>query len=152
MTSPCKPSRRRCFSISILAMMLAACATVPGKQGSTLERLEHDAESDYRSGKLEAARKGYEELLVARPRHAIAHVRLGSIAYREGDATAARSQYEAAANLDPANAQAKYNLAMLSLNDAWRHLQDYVTIAPPSARNREAVLALLAKLREFAER
>ena len=151
MTNPRKSNRRRWLSISILVMTLVACATVPGKPGSTLQRLEHDAEIDYRSGKLEAARKGYEELLVARPRHAIAHVRLGSIAYRQGDAAAARSQYEAAANIDPANAQAKYNLAMLSLNDAWRHLQDYVTIAP-SASNRESVLALLARLHEFAER
>ena len=151
MTRPCKTSQRRCLSILILVITLAACATGPGEQGSTLQRLEHDAEIDYRSGKLEAARKAYEELLVARPRYAIAHVRLGSIAYRQGDAASARSQYEAAANIDPANAQARYNLAMLSLNDAWRHLQDYVTIAP-SAPNREAVLALLAKLHEFAER
>jgi len=111
----------------------------------------HDAEVNYQAGRLDAARKQYEALLVVNPKLALARLRLGSIAYREGDSRTARAQFEQAARIDPANAQAKYNLAMLSLNEARQYLQDYVAVAPP-AGNRSAVLALLSQLNEFAKK
>lgn len=134
-----------------LLTALTACTGTPGRQTAGLQRLTRDAEMNYQAGKLDAAKKQYEALLAVKPKHAIAHVRLGSIAYREGDTRAARSQFEQAARIDPANGQAKYNLAMLSLNEARQHLEDYVAVAP-LAGNRQSVLALLSQLNEFARK
>jgi tetratricopeptide (TPR) repeat protein len=134
-----------------LLMALVACTETPSRQTAGLQSLTRDAEMNYQSGRLDAARKQYEALLAANPKHAIAHVRLGAIAYRQGDSRTARSQFEQAARIDPANGQAKYNLAMLSLNEARQYLQDYVAVAP-LAGNRQSVLSLLSQLNEFGRK
>lgn len=132
-----------------LLLLLSACSGTLRKQ--ELMRLARAAEANYQSGKLGAAKKKYEALLAANPKYLTAHLRLGAIAYHEGDAKTARTQFELAATLDPENSQAKYNLAMLNLNEARALLNDYVALAP-QVGNREKVFVLLAHLNAFGSR
>lgn len=141
--------RRSCRMAAAAMMLLAACTGVPSKHDKAVQQLTRDAESNYQAGRLGAAKRQYTEILALDARSAVAHVRLGSIAYRQGDARVAKEQFEQAARLEPHNSRTQYNLAMLNLNEATQHLQAYVTIAR-EAPNRERVLTLLTQLDEFA--
>ena len=130
-------------------LALAACASSKQSQAKLL-RLARAADANYRSGDFTAAKRQYEALLESNPRYATAQVRLGVIAHREGDREAARHRFEDALRIDAQNDTAAYNLAMLSLNEATQHLEQYVAIVP-AAGKRERVLSLLQRLREFEE-
>ncbi len=130
-----------------LALLLTACSSSPSRERSELMQLARQADQNYQNGKFDAARRQYEKVVSANPKFVPGHVRLGVIAYREGDAVAARQRFELAAQLDPRNEQVKYNLAMLHLNEATRLLNDYATTA--QAGRRDDVLVLLSRLREF---
>lgn len=114
-------------------------------------QLARQAEVNYQNGRFDLARRQYERIVDANPKYVPAHVRLGVIAYRQGNALSARERFELAAELDPGNEQVQYNLAMLHLNEATRLLNHYATSAT-RAGNREDVLILLARLREFGEK
>jgi lipoprotein NlpI len=114
-------------------------------------RLVRQADTNYQSGRYDLARPQYEALVAANARFTQGHVRLGVIAWHEGDLPAATSRFEAALRIDPHYEQAVYNLAMLRLNDAASLLATYVDASPPAA-NREPVLVLLGQLKAFGAR
>lgn len=63
------------------------------------------------------AERCYREALALDPGLAAARTNLGSLAYRRGDAAAAREAYEAALALDPDQPEARFNLANLVLEN-----------------------------------
>jgi tetratricopeptide (TPR) repeat protein len=63
------------------------------------------------------AERCYREALALDPGLAAARTNLGSLAYRRGDASAAREAYEAALALDPDQPEARFNLANLVLEN-----------------------------------
>ena len=131
-----------------LALLLSACGNTPAKHQADTLRLIRQADASYQAGRFDVARKQYETLAVSNPKLAVAQVRLGIIAYHEGDADNARTRFETALKIDPRNEQARYNLAMLHLNDAAGLLNTYADESPAAA-NREQVLLLLGALKAF---
>lgn len=63
------------------------------------------------------AERCYQEALALDPGLAAARTNLGSLAYRRGDALAAREAFEAALALDPDQPEARFNLANLVLEN-----------------------------------
>ncbi len=59
----------------------------------------------------DAAEACYRKALESDPGLAAAHTNLGGLAYRKGDISLARIEFEAALSLDPEQAEARYNLA-----------------------------------------
>jgi Tfp pilus assembly protein PilF len=114
-------------------------------------RLARDADASYQAGDLKAAQKKYELLLKANRTYAAAYVRLGAIAYRQGNLPLAKTHFQRAMGQDPNNAQARYNLAMLSLNEARQLLSEYLRLAAPGP-NRERTLVLLSRLNDFEKK
>ena len=142
--------RRRVITSVIFLMTIGLVACGPVKPESiVLLQLAREADASFQAGRLATAKRQYEALLARNPRFVAAHARLGVIAYREGDVGAAREHLEQVARLEPQNGAAPYNLAMLDLDDARRYLRQYAALAP-TAPNRAQVLALIAKLDEFA--
>lgn len=138
--------------ISVFALViLSACGSSPSRQQVDTLRLMRQAETNYQSGRYDLARPQYEALVAANARFTLGYVRLGVIAWHEGDSPAAVARFEAALRLDPHQEQAAYNLAMLRLNDAAQLLKTYVDASPP-APNREPALVLLGQLKAFGAR
>ncbi|HEY6643029.1 tetratricopeptide repeat protein [Povalibacter sp.] len=135
----------------ILFTLLCGCGSAPSRQSSQLVQLARQADQNYQSGKFAQAKSQYETILAANPKFVPGQIRLGVIAYHDGDAKTARSRFETALQLDPRNAQARYNLAMLHLNEVTMLLDGYLDASPPAA-NRQQVTALLGYLREFGSR
>jgi Tfp pilus assembly protein PilF len=129
-------------------MMSMGCSHAPARQQSEQMRLARQADINYQGGKFEAARKQYETLVQVNPKFATGFVRLGVIAYQQGDAAKARENFTMALSVDPRNTQASYNLAMLHLNDAASLLNTYMSVTPPTAQ-RDEVRLLLAELKRF---
>jgi tetratricopeptide (TPR) repeat protein len=123
----------------------------PSRQQSDQLRLARQADLNYRAGKYEAARKQYESLLAMNPGFSVGQVRLGVIAYGEGDAKTARSHFERALQHDPQNTQASFNLAMLHLTDATRLLGTYINESQATAQ-RERVQTLLDQIKAFGSK
>jgi len=140
----------RCLLLCLIAT-LAGCGSSPSRQQSELLQLARQADRNYETGKFDLARTQYEAVVAANPKFVPGHVRLGVIAYHDGDSKAAQAHFEQASTLDPRNQQAKYNLAMLHLNEVTMLLDDYATSSPQAA-NRQHVLTLLGHLREFGAR
>ncbi|MBB6093022.1 Tfp pilus assembly protein PilF [Povalibacter uvarum] len=136
--------------LSALAL-LASCSSSPNRERVQLMQLARQADLNYQSGKFDVARQQYERLVAANPRFVPGHLRLGALAYRKGDVSSARERFEIATRLDPRNEQAKYNLAMLHLNEASRLLNDYAKLTA-KATHRQDVLVLLSHLKEFGEK
>lgn len=132
-------------------ILCTACASAPAKQSASFLRLTRDADASYQAGDLKAAQKKYELLLKANRTYATAYVRLGSIAYRQGNLPLAKAQFQRAVDQDPNNGQARYNLAMLSLNEARRLLRECLRLAPPGPV-RERTLMLLSRLNDSEEK
>ena len=129
-------------------IFFTGCAGAPAKRDVSFLRVARDADASYQAGDLKAAQKKYELLLKANRTYATAYVRLGAIAYRQGNLRLARTYFQRAVGQDPANSQARYNLAMLSLNEARQLLSEYLRLAAPGP-NRERTLVLLSQLNDF---
>ncbi|HMN46350.1 MAG TPA: tetratricopeptide repeat protein [Povalibacter sp.] len=138
------------FSIVVigLSLMLCGCGSSPQRQQTQLLQLARQADQNYQTGKFDRAREQYEAIVAANPKFVPAHLRLGVIAYRDGDLKQAQARFEVAHRLDPRNPQAQFNLAMLHLNQATLLLNDYVDSSTAPA-NRQQVRALLAQLQAF---
>jgi len=65
------------------------------------------------AGELASAADCYRKALNADPGLAAAHSNLGGVAFRQGDMSLARIEFEAALALDPDQPEARYNLAAL---------------------------------------
>ncbi len=130
------------------AVLLCGCASSPQRQQTELRQLARQADQNYQTGKFERAREQYEAVVAANPKFVPAHIRLGVIAYRDGDLKTAQTRFELANRLDPRNPQAQYNLAMLHLNQASLLLNDYVD-SSSTASNRQQIRALLSQLQAF---
>ena len=127
------------------------CSSPSTRENAQLLQLARQADLNYQSGKFDLAHRQYEQLIAANPKFVPGHLRLGALAYRRGDTSAARDRFEIATRLDPRNEQAKYNLAMLHLNEASRLLNEYANLSARASRRQE-VLVLLSHLREFGEK
>lgn len=134
-----------------LTILLTACGSSPSRERSELMQLARQADQNYQNGKFDTARRQYEKVVDANPKFVPGHMRLGVIAYREGDVASARKRFELAAELDPRNEQVKYNLAMLHLNEAMQFLNEYAASTKQTGQ-RDDVLVLLSRLREFGEK
>jgi cytochrome c-type biogenesis protein CcmH/NrfG len=131
-----------------LMVALGGCASSPQRQQTQLRQLARQADENYQAGKFDRAREQYEAVVAANPKFVPGHIRLGVIAYRDGDLKQAQARFELANRLDPRNPQAQFNLAMLHLNQASLLLNDYVDGSTTPA-SRQQVRALLAQLQAF---
>jgi Tfp pilus assembly protein PilF len=139
------------IGVACVLAVLGGCTSSPQRQRTELVQLARQADQNYSNGKFDQAKKQYETIVAANPKFVPGQIRLGVISYREGDAKGAQTRFESALRLDPRNSQAKYNLAMLHLNEVTVLLDAYVDTSPPAA-NRQQVAALLGHLREFGGR
>jgi predicted Zn-dependent protease len=144
-------STRGVIGVACVLVVLGGCTSSPQRQRTELVQLARQADQNYENGKFDQAKKQYGTIVAANPKFVPGQIRLGVIAYHEGDAKAAQSRFEAALRLDPRNPLVKYNLAMLHLNEVTALLDDYVGTSPQAA-NRQQVVALLGHLREFGGR
>jgi hypothetical protein len=141
--SPAGGSTVRVFVVVAVATLVGGCAS----QGSDrlLLRAAQAADASFAAGDYGSARRKYVEVLRAKPDHTRAAIRLGAIAYREGDLTAAEQYFASVVVRDSRHANAKYNLAVVKLSQAKRLLTDYLQLAP-AAPNRGRVAGLIAEL------
>jgi tetratricopeptide (TPR) repeat protein len=140
---------RMLLAWSVAMVAVGGCASQESDR--LLLRAAHAADASYAAGDYATARRNYVEVLRAQPHHARAAVRLGAIAYREGDLTAAEQYFAGVVARDSRYANAKYNLAVVKLSQAKRLLTDYLQLAP-AAPNRERVAGLIAELDTHQER
>jgi tetratricopeptide (TPR) repeat protein len=87
------------------------------------------------TGQTAAAIYHYQQTIVAKPDHAIAHNNLATLLMRQGDLTAAVAHYQQAIALDPAYANAYSNLAIALLDQgqpeaAIPHCQRAIELQP----------------------
>lgn len=139
---------RKALLIATGTLALAGCAT---PQGSELNRLQRarDANAAFQSGDLVNAKRLYRRLAEERRGAEIAHVRLGAIAYRQGERRLAEKHFEQALRANPSYAAAAYNLARLSLEDSIRYLRRYLEHARPGA-DRDRAISLLSEIEHVA--
>lgn len=141
MTTPISRTGAKTSAALALALLcvtlLSACASLarPGGLGGDVDlvRLWSEANDAYVIGNYEAARTHYEKLVKAAPENVLALVRLGNIDYRMGDLAGARSHYQQALRVEPRQPQVHYNLAMVELSIARRHLGAYLTASDAPA-------------------
>ena len=126
------------FSLVAVCLIvgLCGCGSSPQRQQTQLLQLARQADQNYQTGKFDRAREQYEAVIAANPKFIPAHLRLGVIAYRDGDLKQAQARFELANRLDPRNPQAQFNLAMLHLNQASLLLNDYVDSSTTPASRR----------------
>ena len=85
----------------------------PAAPAKSAEEMHAEALSLANQGRDEEAITMLEQLVLLHARHAIAFNDLGVVRYRNGDVSGARKAYERAAELEPANAVFRRNLADL---------------------------------------
>ncbi len=134
------------FALSSLGLI--ACAT---PAASEIERLQRARAADvaFKSGDVARAKRLYRTLAQERRGAENAHVRLGAIAYRQGERALAKQHFEQALKANAAYAPAAYNLAILSLDQSIDYLQRYVEHTNPGA-DRDRVIELMRELEQFA--
>lgn len=98
-------------------------------------------------GKLDEAKKLYQDLIVENPNYASAYVSLGFIAISEGDATKAEKLYTRALVLDPNNEQALLNMAGLYMfknqpTKAISYVKQVLKINPNNAKAKQLLQAI----------
>lgn len=136
-------------ALILSSAVIAGCATSPQrKQDGEFLRRVVAADRNYQRGDLDRARQEYEQVVAAKPDYVAAHTRLGAIAYRQGDNETAAKQFQLVLAKDQRNAQARYNLALVRLDDASQLLRQYLELQP-SAPERERIRALLAQLEQL---
>ncbi|HET8790059.1 MAG TPA: tetratricopeptide repeat protein [Modicisalibacter sp.] len=114
----------------LITALLSGCAGLAGSGSSNSDDLVYlwsEGNDAYALGNFEAARANYEKLIAAAPDNVLALVRLGNIDYRLGDLAGARDYYQRALKIEPRQPQVHYNLAMVELSVARRHLGNYIT-------------------------
>ncbi|HET8790139.1 MAG TPA: tetratricopeptide repeat protein [Modicisalibacter sp.] len=120
----------------LITALLSGCAGLAGPgsvKSANLVHLWSEGNDAYTLGNFEAARANYEKLIAAAPDNVLALVRLGNIDYRLGDLAGARDYYQRALKIEPRQPQVHYNLAMVELSVARRHLGNYITASDLSA-------------------
>lgn len=109
----------------LITVLLSGCAGLTGPDSGNSADLVHlwsEGNDAYALGNFEAARANYEKLVATAPDNVLALVRLGNIDYRLGDLAGARGYYQRALKIEPRQPQVHYNLAMVELSVARRHL------------------------------
>jgi len=108
------------FGLADLAARAASVTAIPTPRPTPADGVERSAYQWFSlaltqeaAGKDEEAATAYRHALAADPGLAAAHNNLGTLAYRAGDAGAARASFEAALALDPDQTEARYNLARI---------------------------------------
>lgn len=119
--------------VSILALM-AGCAHLGGESsslggldgsGNDLTVTLDKANREYQHGRLDLALQDYQELLSRVPNNALVLLQLGNIDYRVGNMDGARQMYQKSLESKPKQPEVQFNLAMVELGLAQRHLKTY---------------------------
>jgi thioredoxin-like negative regulator of GroEL len=134
--------------IALYALELTGCASPQQKQDSNFLRIVVAADRSYQRHDLTSAKREYQEVLDAKPDYIPAHIRLGAIAYEQGDNLTATAEFKIVIAAEPRNTQARYNLALVNLDEAHRLLGEYLHLQPAAA-DREKIRALLLQLEQF---
>lgn len=100
--------------------------------GSSVDLQTEMARADnfYRSGALAQAEQAYRIVLSVDPRQAVAHYRLGNIAFRRGQHLQAAQYFQRTVELAPQNAKAHYNLGVVYLILVEQHFNQYRATIP----------------------
>lgn len=114
------PRGRAAMACALLVFMLAGCAGTGTraeqraiKDGRSLIELGEAADAAYLDGRYQAAAGHYLELARALPDDATVWYRLANAHARLGNERQAARAYERSLDIDPANARAWYNLAII---------------------------------------
>lgn len=135
--------------LSLVCFALAACAVGPGVPG-TADALRAESDRAYESGQWQAARAGYEKLVMRNPNDIELWLRLANIDQREQRWESAQEKYVKVIGMSPRNRPAHYNLAVLHLTQAEQHFQYFSALGDPGAQP-EHLTALLAAISDFAQ-
>jgi tetratricopeptide (TPR) repeat protein len=148
-------TRRLLRTAVVTAMLISSVLSTAGcsmsaqrKQDGEFLRRVVVADRNYQRGELDQARQEYEQVLAAKPDYVAAHTRLGAIAYKQGDNETAAEQFQKVLAKDQRNAQARYNLALVRLDDARQLLRQYLELQP-GASESERIRALMSQLEQF---
>ena len=109
----------------LLAAALSACATTaPSRDAQASADKLRFAEKAYQDGLFVEAESYYRELVADNPELYEGWFRLGNIYARTGQLDAAITMYERCLDLDPDQARAWYNLALVRTRQSLRTLAD----------------------------
>ncbi len=135
----------RLWPMLILAALLSACATTtPTADGDGSGDKLRRAEQAYTDGLFVEAESYYRELVNDNPELYQGWFRLGNIYARSGQLDAAITMYERCLDLDPDQARAWYNLALVRTRQSLRTLAE----AEQRFADRPADQRRLSALRE----
>lgn len=135
----------RCTLIAAVVALLglgSGCASMRTnsehvKLESRIERdkrkaeLYQKAEAAYQNRDIETAKNTFESLVAEFPDLFLAHYRLGNIAFIHQDLERAGEYFREAVRIKPRDPKAHYNLAMVRLLEAERHLKFYTATVDP---------------------
>lgn len=140
--------------------LMSGCAVlqIDGDQKQLAEAVERDklkaelykkAEDAYQKREIGEAQKLFESLVAEFPDVAVAHYRLGNIAFMHKNLKAAGDYFEKAVSLKPRDSKAHYNLAMVRLLQAERHLKFYTATVDPEV-DISAIATFLGAIDRFS--
>lgn len=130
----------------ILMVGISACATtVDTTGGKNADRLNL-AEKAYQEGLFVEAESYYRELVTENPDLYQGWFRLGNIYARSGQLDAAITMYERCMDLDPDQARAWYNLALVRTRQSLRTLADAEQRFTDTPADQRRITALRERL------
>ncbi|MEX0731109.1 MAG: tetratricopeptide repeat protein [Aquisalimonadaceae bacterium] len=112
------PILRSVLTISVLMLVLAGCASLPGERQDTrltVLRLEAHAMHAYHGDRNEEALGLYREIVELDPEHVQARYRVGNLLAEQGDLEGAMQRYGEVLNRRPDHADARHNLALVHI-------------------------------------
>ena len=97
--------------IAGLAFLVLAVVTIPRNESSEVQ-IERGVAA-HQAGRVDQAKRLYEEVLQNEPANAVAHFNLGVVHQEAGESEQAEDRYRRAIEANPNFAQARFNLAIL---------------------------------------
>lgn len=151
-------NRMKWSVLLLIISLVAGCASFGDKgarvkqelaQMEKLSGLLEVGEKLYKNGQLTMAAEHFDDVLLIESDNLAALYRLGNISFRHQELDRAANYFGAVIELNPRHARAHYNVAVIDLMKAQRHLQLYVATADPSA-DLQKVRKILAEINTFA--
>lgn len=132
-----------CAHLGVGSGGLGGMGSSRGDLTTTLEQ----ANREYEQGRLDLARRDYEALRNKVPDNALVLLQLGNIDYRVGNMDGAREMYEKSLQAEPKQPEVQFNLAMVELGLAQKHLRTYNSM---SDQTNPEITKLMSAIDDFA--
>lgn len=141
----------RSFYFLLLCVALAGCQSAALKEVDypQLQGLVAQGEQAYKSGNMDDAKRLFKEASRIDPALEQPLYRLGNIYFREKDLKQSAAYFSKVVLINPKNSRAHYNLGVIHLMFAEKHMK-YFSATAPRQLDISKVNSLLGNLTEFS--